>query len=175
MGRGNTLINDDDNNYYPTFYIDYYEHSDEINDDTNEPYCENENLCICNDSFVSDLLGNIRCSIMPKFKNNVIVYFQNKGNDNNPNPDYKNFCAGTYFKTDIFKVIITDNEDSIAIGCVPILNENEKFNSFIFNNSVLKFFKLLIDMYNLRVRTSAWTSREIVNKDELKLLLTNKY
>lgn len=139
MGAGNTLIRDEFNNAVNTYYIEYYEHSEEINEDTNEPYCNN-NPCYCNDCFYDDVISNLSyikdLTILNKIENNSTIIGTNN----------------------VLKLLIADNEWSCAIACVPIYNNNNNYNNYIFKLSANRIIKAIAEIYNLKVRTSAWTS-----------------
>lgn len=150
MGRGNTIIRDREGNEYPTYYIDYYDH-----DDSEDSNCPGEYDCSCNDMFYDDVIGNITYSIIPLFNNGEQYNIPETYSDSWRN----NYTI--YHKTNIFEVVYADNENSLAIGFIPILNENGKYNSFIFNRSVEKFIRHLKKIYTLSYRTSAWTSSKL--------------
>jgi hypothetical protein len=146
MGKGNTLLRDENGESYNTYYIDYYEHDEEINEDTGEPYCNGED-CHCNESFNDDLLGNIR---------NI------KGLDKEDHSFKEQLVIAS---NKVLEVVVADNESSCAIGCIPKLNDNELYNEFIFKRSANRVMQEVAKIYQLRVRCGPWTSR-VVDKEE---------
>ena len=156
MGRGNAIITDDMGNDVDVFYIDYYEHDEEINEETGQPYCYG-NPCSCNDFFIDDLLGNIKCSITPMIKGMSHSYKKTY------NMDFDNV-----FETNYMVVKLVDNESSIGIGCCPKYNDNNKIeNTLVYRKQANKFMKELNKIYKLRYRTCAWRSSK-VNDNETK-------
>lgn len=165
MGRGNTIIRDSIGNTHPTYYIDYYEH-----DDSEESSCDGTN-CYCNDSFLSDVLCNIRWSVAVKITHLEETYGHN---ENNPTPSFYrdgwNNDYAIFFESNVMQVIFSDNESSMAIGCVPKYNENDKpINLGAYKAEANKFMRLLNEIYALSERTSAWTSGkiEVQESDEI--------
>jgi len=141
MGRGNAIIRQEGVNY-STFYIEYYQHNEELNED-GEPYCDGNSHCHCNDTFYDDVMGNIECSIMPKIKS------MRKANS-------WIYDGKVIFESYYIKVVIVDNEWSMAIGVVPV----ERADA-IYIAQANKFMRELHSMYQLHTRTSAWTSEQL--------------
>lgn len=160
MGRGNSIIRDRQGIVMNTFYVNYYEHDDFTDEETGESYCNN-NPCICNDTFLDDFTGNIYHTFKNKFKHVDNCY----QNEETYQDDWRNYYS-VIFRTNIFEVAITDNETCIAIGCIPIYNDNGNFNDYIFKKSANKFMKLLGEIYNdITIRTGPWTSGKITNNE----------
>lgn len=145
-GRGNATIRHDGVNY-PTYYIDYYS-STETDEDTGEEI-ENENA---NDDFLRDVIGNIQH--MSTVQLNKVEPVKWLDND-----------QAVYFENDILKVVFADNENSMAVGCIPVFtfdeHDEETYDEAKFKEEYTKFFTELLEIYKLRKATSAWTSTEV--------------
>ena len=154
MGRGNSIIRDRLGETHPTFFIDYYEHSTEINEETGEPYCSEE-YCSCNDSFHDDLIGNITTAYQnytPACRIEKCTYEK-----------YRDYYE-SILHTSILELVITDNEGSIAIGCIPVYSENDKYNNYIYTRTANNLMRIIANIYpNIRKRTGPWTSGNITN------------
>jgi len=156
-GRGNTIITYDSRRW-PTYYIDYYSSTDE-DEDGNE--YENENA---NDGFLDDVIGNLQ------FFKTVNLNLLDK-------PEYLDRDQVVYFEGQYIKVVFSDNEDSMAVGVIPIYDFNEDDEEIIpdgFNEEASKFFNELKSLYNLSVATSAWTSANVENDIVINEALNNE-
>lgn len=155
-GRGNTRIRFEGVNY-PTYYIDYYTAEDD------EEFPEN-----VNDDFLDDVTGNIK-----HFKTVQLTKLDK--------PEHIGNDQVIYLENDIIKVVFADNENTIAVGCIPVFHFNgEEFDSeeiydeAKFKEESKKFFTELLTLYKLSTATSAWTSREVTSIDENKKLLNRR-
>ena len=156
MGRGNALIRDREGFAHETFYINHYEHSDEINEYTGEPYCSND-PCYCNETFYEDLIGNIQCTYKA-YNTNCDIH------ENRYYKGHDSFIS--IISTPTFELILHDDDDEsrVAIGCIPIYTERETYNKYIFKRAANKAMSIVKSIYtDMRVRTGPWTSGEIYN------------
>ena len=148
MGKGNSIISDSEGNSVDTFYIEYYEHDEEWEDC---PLNQGKHECICNDTFLDDVLGNIEYSICPEIKGLKANYEKIR------DIDFDNV-----FSNNFMEVKLNDNEWSLAIGCCPKYNDNGKIiNKMIYLQQANKFMKELNKMYSLCSRGCAWTSGKV--------------
>ena len=160
MGAGNSIIRDRQGNAFETFYISSYGHNDEINEDTGEPFCD-DNPCHCNDFFYEDVKGNIIHTYNAINKKVLIRELTYQDGWNN--------YYISLLETNILEIIITDNESDIAIGCIPIYNENGKYNSNIFKTAANKVMRMVANIYpDIRFRTGPWTSGTITDNEYYK-------
>jgi len=143
-GSGNKIIRFDGVNC-PTYYIDYYE-QDEDNPD-GDP----------NETFLEDVIGNIS-------------HFTTVALDKLTKPERLSNDETIYFENDSIKVVFADNEWSMAVGCIPVLDYDddgdETYDKQKFKEESTMFFIELLGAYNLRTATGAWTSEDVT---EIKL------
>lgn len=69
-------------------------------------------------------------------------------------------CEFIVAENGILEVRIADNESTLAIACVPKLNEHGRRNPK-YEASANRIFHELAKNYRFHVATSAWTSKEI--------------
>lgn len=139
MGKGNYIFRDPNGNGVSTYYIEYDE-DDEYED---EFFLENFRNCLSEiaDKFKIDFINN-------RF---VSSSFNN--------------CERIFLENGVLELRVADNEWSTAIACVPKLMPNGYFNP-MWEKSADKIMKEIAKIYDLHVRTSAWTSGKIENKLE---------
>lgn len=145
-GSGNAKIRYN-GQFWPTYYIEYYDSTDEDGDE----------IPGANDMFIDDFIGNVE-----HFKSVKLIPVADEWIDNN---------QVVKFECDTFKVVVVDNEWALGVGVIPAFyDENDEGEEVIpngFNEDATKFFNELNSIYKLHTATSAWTSRAIDNDEKI--------
>lgn len=145
-GSGNAKIRYN-GQFWPTYYIEYYDSTDEDGDE----------IPGANDMFIDDFIGNVKY-----FKSVKLTPVADEWIDNN---------QVVKFESDTFKVVLVDNGLTLGVGVIPAFyDENDEGEEVIpngFNEDATKFFNELNSIYKLYTSTSAWTSRAIDNDEKI--------
>lgn len=145
-GSGNAKIRYN-GQFWPTYYIEYYDSTDEDGDEIPD----------ANDMFMDDFIGNVE-----HFKSVKLTRVPDEWISNN---------QVIKFESDTFKVVVVDNEWALGVGVIPAFyDENDEGEDVIpngFNEDATKFFNELNSIYKLHTSTSAWTSRVIDNDEKI--------
>lgn len=133
MGRGNSVIRNENNDKAKSTYFIEYNNEDEYD--------------------WNDILEEIKLPLK----------------EYSDNTYYSDTFRNNYIRvlqTNVMEVIVSDDDWAMAIGCIPIMTENDKpKNLLAFKKQANKLMTRLHKLYSLGVSCGAWTSGRVVENE----------